>query len=105
LNSHGANRRARAIIDLAALRSNYRHLKQHSGGNHLIAVVKADAYGHGALEVARALPDADAFAVAALGEAVALREAGITQKILLLGGFIRSDELQTCIDLAGLVEN
>ena len=100
MNSHGANRRARAIIDLAALRTNYRHLKQHSGGNRLIAVVKADAYGHGAIPVARALPDADAFAVAALGEALALREAGITQKILVLGGFISADELNTCIDNA-----
>ena len=100
LNSHGANRRPRAIIDLAALRNNYRYLKQQAGGNRLIAVVKADAYGHGAVEVARALPDADAFAVAAVGEAVALREAGIEQKILALGGFIRADELQTCIDHA-----
>lgn len=100
MNSHGANRRARAIIDLAALRTNYRNLKQHSGGNRLIAVVKADAYGHGAIPVARALPDADAFAVAALGEALALREAGITQKILVLGGFISADELKTCIDNA-----
>ena len=100
LNSYGENRRPRAIIDLEALRSNYRYLKQQVGGNRLIAVVKADAYGHGAVEVARALPDADAFAVAAVGEAVALREAGIEQKILALGGFIRADELQTCIDHA-----
>jgi len=61
-------------------------------------VIKADAYGHGALEVAKALPDADAFAVAAVGEAVALREAGIEQKILVLGGFIRAAELQICIE-------
>jgi alanine racemase len=100
LNSHGANRHARAIIDLEALRNNYRYLKQQAGGNRLIAVVKADAYGHGALEVTRALPDADAFAVAAVGEAVALREAGIKQKILVMGGFIRTTELQTCIDHA-----
>jgi alanine racemase len=99
LNSHGANRHARAIIDLEALRNNYRYLKQQAGGgNSLIAVVKADAYGHGAIEVTRALPDADAFAVAAVKEAVALREAGIKQKILVMGGFIRVDELEICID-------
>ncbi len=98
MNNHGAHRHPYAIIDLAALRSNYRYLKEQAGGNRLIAVVKADAYGHGAVEVARALPDADAFAVAAVGEAVALREAGIEQKILALGGFIRADELQTCIE-------
>lgn len=98
MNSHGPNRHSRAIIDLNAIRHNYALLKDISGDKRLIAVVKADAYGHGAIEVARALPEADAFAVAAVGEAVVLREAGIEQKILVLGGFIRTEELQTCID-------
>jgi alanine racemase len=98
LNSHGANRHARASIDLAAIRYNYQRLKTLSGGNQLIAVVKADAYGHGAIQVAKALPNADAFAVAAVGEAVALRNNGITQKILVMGGFITANELQICID-------
>ena len=97
MNSHGSNRHSYAIIDLNAIRHNYTLLKGISGGKRLIAVVKADAYGHGAVEVAKALPDADAFAVAAVGEAVALRETGIEQKILVLGGFIRAEELQTCI--------
>ncbi|UCH40360.1 MAG: alanine racemase [Gammaproteobacteria bacterium] len=99
MNSHGTNRHPRAIIDLEALRHNYRYLKNTADGNRLIAVVKADAYGHGAVEVARALPEADAFAVAAVGEAVALREAGIRQKILVMGGFTTPVELQTCIGL------
>jgi alanine racemase len=98
LNSHGANRHPRAIIDLAALRHNYRYLKQLAGASRVIAVLKADAYGHGANEVATALPDADAFAVAAVGEALALRQAGISQKILVMGGFISAAELQICID-------
>jgi alanine racemase len=93
LNSHGANRHSRVIIDLEALRHNYRYLKEAAGGNRLIAVIKADAYGHGALEVAAALKDADAFAVAAVGEAVALRNAGITQKIIVMGGFVRDPVL------------
>ncbi len=97
LNSHGVNRHSHALIDLDAIRHNYRYLKQISAGNRLIAVVKADAYGHGAIPVAKALTEADAFAVAAVGEARALREAGIKQKILVLGGFIRAEELQTCI--------
>ncbi len=62
-------------------------------------MVKADAYGHGAVEVARALEQADALAVASVGEAIALREAGIRQKILALGGFTTAVELQTCIGL------
>ena len=98
LNSHGLNRHARVSIDLEAIRHNYRLLKEKSGNNQLIAVVKADAYGHGAVEVAKTLPQADAFAVAATGEALALRKAGISQKILVLGGFIRARELQDCID-------
>jgi alanine racemase len=99
LNSHGVNRHPRAIIDLDALRHNYRYLKQLAGGNNLIAVVKADAYGHGASEVAQALAaEADAFAVAAVGEAVSLRNAGISQKILVLGGFVSADELRICVD-------
>lgn len=97
MNSHGANRHSRALIDLDAIRHNYRYLKDIAAGNRLIAVIKADAYGHGAIPVARALSEADAFAVAAVGEARALREAGIRQKILVLGGFIRVEEMQTCI--------
>jgi alanine racemase len=99
LNSHGQNRHSRISIDLAAIRYNYQKLKTLSGGSQLIAVVKADAYGHGAIEIATALPNADAFAVAAVGEAVSLRESGITQKILIMGGFISVAELQSCIDL------
>jgi alanine racemase len=95
---HGANRHPRAIIDLEAVRHNYRYLKQAAGDNYLIAVLKADAYGHGAVEVAKALSDADAFAVAAVGEALALRDAGITQKILIMGGFVSVEELQKCIE-------
>jgi len=100
LNSHGANRHSRAIIDLEALRQNYRYLKETAGGNRLIAVIKADAYGHGAVEVATALADADAdaFAVATVGEAVVLRQAGVTQKIIIMSGFVRLAELQSCID-------
>ena len=95
---HGTNRHPRAIIDLEAIRHNYRYLKQVAGDNRVIAVLKADAYGHGACEVAAALKDADAFAVAATGEALALRRSGITQRILVMGGFISADELQVCIE-------
>jgi alanine racemase len=97
LNSHGLNRYAWASIDLEAIRHNYRLLKKISGDNRLIAVIKADAYGHGAAEVAKALPSADAFAVATSAEAVALRKSGISQKILVLGGYINRKELETCV--------
>ncbi|WP_374316815.1 alanine racemase [Aquabacterium sp.] len=82
-------RPSEVCIDLDALRANYRFLKQHHGGR-LVAVVKADAYGHGADRCARALSQgpvqADAFGVAFVEEAVALREAGVTAPILVLEG-------------------
>lgn len=86
-------RPARALIDLQALRHNYRQARTLGGGRAL-AVVKADAYGHGAVRCAQALQDeADGFAVACIEEALELREAGIHAPILLLEGFFEADEL------------
>ena len=62
----------------------------------MAAAVKADGYGHGLVRVARALNDADAFAVAAVEEAQALRRAGIQQRILLLEGVFEAAELPRC---------
>ena len=93
------HRHSKVIIDLAAIRSNYQYLKSLSPESRLIAVVKADAYGHGALEVAQTLaPIADAFAVATSEEALQIRKAGIEQKILVMGGVVSADELQDCVD-------
>lgn len=87
-------RPARALIDLAALRHNYR-LARRLGGGKALAVVKADAYGHGAVRCARALePEADGFAVACIEEALELREAGVEAPILLLEGFFEAAELE-----------
>ncbi len=86
-------RPARALIDLAALRHNYRLARQLHGGRAL-AVVKANAYGHGAVRCAQALAaEADGFAVAFLEEALELRAAGIRQPILLLEGVFEAAEL------------
>lgn len=94
-------RPARAVIDLAALRHNYRLARQRHGGRAL-AVVKANAYGHGAVRCALALADeADGFAVAFLGEALELRAAGIRAPILLLEGVFDADELDA-VDRHGL---
>jgi len=84
----------RARIDLGAIRANYRHAKAQAPSARALAVVKADAYGHGAVTVARALaPEADAFAVACSEEALELRDAGITNPIVLLEGLFHPDEL------------
>ena len=86
-------RPARATIDLDALRHNYRHART-LGGDKALAVVKADAYGHGAVDCARALDgEADGFGVACIEEAIELRDAGIRAPILLLEGFFDADEL------------
>ena len=85
-------RPARALIDLDALRHNYRLARARHGARSL-AVIKANAYGHGAVACARALPEADGFAVAFLDEAMVLRDAGITQPVVLLEGVFSADEL------------
>jgi alanine racemase len=78
-----------AEIDLHALRANYAALTAYTNGARIMAVVKADAYGHGALETARALgaEGCQHFGVATIEEARQLRVAGLGQRIYLLGGF------------------
>lgn len=79
-------------IRLNHLRENYLTLKKNHG-NKLLAVVKANAYGHGAVQCAHALHDiADGFAVAFLEEAIELRENGITKPIVLLEGVFQAVE-------------
>jgi alanine racemase len=75
--------RAEALVDLNAIKANVEALKKSSGTN-LLAVVKADAYGHGLVPVAKAALDAGAtyLGVALLEEAIVLREAGVTAPIL-----------------------
>jgi alanine racemase len=81
--------RTYARIDRRILQENYQNIQRAVGPEvAVLAVVKADAYGHGAVEVARALAETGArnFAVAYLGEGVRLREAGIAGDIVVLGG-------------------
>lgn len=86
-------RPAHALIHLDALRHNYR-LARELGGGKALAVIKADAYGHGAVRCAQALEaEADGFAVACIEEALELRAAGIRAPILLLEGFFDAAEL------------
>ncbi len=81
-----AIRATRAEIDLAALRHNAAVLRRAAGGTALAAVVKADAYGHGAIEVARGLAGlVERFAVSLVEEGIELRDAGIDQPILVMG--------------------
>lgn len=87
-------RAAKALIDLAAIRTNYLYAKSLAGGARAVAVIKADAYGHGAARVAQAIePGVDAFGVACIEEALELRAGGIQKPVLLLEGFFSPDEL------------
>jgi len=75
---------AEAVVDLAAIGHNVRVLREHAGSSQVMAVVKADGYGHGASQVARAALAAGAaeIGVATLEEALALRRDGITAPVL-----------------------
>jgi alanine racemase len=91
-------RPARAVIDLQALRHNYQ-LARESTGAKALAIIKADAYGHGAVRVAQVLEaEADGFAVACIEEALELRAAGIRAPILLLEGFFEAAELMLIVE-------
>ena len=84
----------KARIDTRALRHNYRVACDITPGSRNIAVVKANAYGHGAALIARPLDDlVPAFAVAGVDEALELRAAGIRKPVLLLEGPITPDEV------------
>ena len=92
-------RPAQALIDLNALRHNYLVARDLHGGRAL-AVIKANAYGHGAVRCAQALQGiADGFAVAFAAEAFELRAAGIKGPILILEGCFDSQELIECARL------
>ncbi|ARP81252.1 alanine racemase [Bordetella genomosp. 8] len=91
------SRPAYASIDLDALRGNYTIARQMHGGR-VLAVLKADAYGHGAAACARALAGlADGYAVAFTDEALALRQAGIDAPILVLEGAFDAPETHTAV--------
>jgi alanine racemase len=81
------------LVHLERIRENFRQIREFSGGRAVIPVLKADAYGHGAVEVARALEPLgpDLLAVAYLAEARALRAAGIGHPLLVLGGLLGGD--------------
>lgn len=88
-------RPARARLNAQALLHNLQQVRRHAARARVMAVVKADAYGHGLSWVAHTLKDADVFAVSSTEEGIALRSAGIQQAIVLLEGFFNADDLST----------
>ena len=82
-----------AQVNLAALRSNLGRVRERAPGTQVMAVVKANAYGHGLMRVLPALDGADGLALVELDAAIALRAAHYARRILLLEGFFSPDEL------------
>ncbi|PPD35662.1 MAG: alanine racemase [Methylomonas sp.] len=81
-------------LDLDAARHNLSQVKRYAPNHKIMAVIKANGYGHGMTRIAQMLDQADAFAVARVDEGVRLRQAGFTQPITVLQGFVCVDELQ-----------
>jgi len=103
-------RRARIILDDNALQHNLQRVKAYAPKSRCMAVIKANAYGHGLLTVARilshVLSSSDYLAVAMPAEAFELRRAGIKQAIVVLHGVNHVDELRECFDQGiGIVVN
>ena len=82
------------MVDVAALQHNYSVVRKLAPHSRILSIVKAGGYGHGLVQVAKALRNSDGFGVATLEEGLALREAGITQPILLLEGLLNQADLQ-----------
>ncbi len=88
---------AYAVINLSAVKHNIEIVKEYAPKAKLMAVIKANAYGHGLLRIANALTHVDAFAVARVDEAIQLRKAGYNNRILILEGFVCEQELKAIV--------
>lgn len=91
--------RAWVEVDAAAIETNARALRRHLRTSELMAVVKADGYGHGALTVARSAlaGGAASLGVATLAEGIELRRSGIEAPVLVLGGLSHEQDLRSCL--------
>ena len=87
-----------ATIDTDALRHNLQIIRRCAPRSRVMAVIKANAYGHGLVTVARALHSADAFAVARVDEGLILRAAGIQGRVVLLEGVFDGEQLRAAFD-------
>ncbi|MCX7097901.1 MAG: alanine racemase [Methylococcales bacterium] len=88
---------AYAVLDLAAAAHNLQVVKRYAPRAKVMAVIKANGYGHGMLRMATSLQAADAFAVARVDEGVRLRKSGISQRIAVLEGFTCAEELEALL--------
>lgn len=90
-------RPAKALIDLGALKHNLEVVKHQAPNSKVMAVIKANGYGHGIIRVAKQLSAADGFGVASIDDALLLRQEGFLHRILLLEGLFNETELEIAI--------
>lgn len=91
------SRPTKVTINLAALKHNLDRVRHYAPQSKVLAVLKANAYGHGLTRVALALSKADVFGVCCIEEALELRAVGIKKAILLMEGFFTADELPVIV--------
>lgn len=92
-------RPTRAVVDAQALRHNFAEVRRRAPGARVMAIVKANGYGHGLVWVAKTLADSAAgFGVASVDEGLVLREAGIKSPVCLLEGFFETSELPLLVE-------
>ncbi|MGD8574091.1 MAG: alanine racemase [Gammaproteobacteria bacterium] len=91
-------RPARAVISVQALKHNLRQVRRLAPHSRVMACIKANGYGHGIEPVSRALAETDAFAVACLEEGLAVREAGLSNPVVLLEGVFAGAELPRAME-------
>ena len=88
---------AYAVLNLDAVQHNLQKVRRCAPQAKIMAVIKANGYGHGLLRIAEALQNADAFAVARVDEGIRLRKAGIKTRIAVLEGFSCAEELDELV--------
>ena len=86
-----------AVIQPAAIRHNLQRIRAATPGCRVMAVIKANGYGHGLVTAAKILHDVDALAVARVSEGLRLREAGIEQRIVVLEGCSNAEEAEAAV--------
>ncbi len=89
---------AYAVLNMEAAAHNVAVVRRYAPNAKVMAVIKANGYGHGLLRIAEALQDVDAFAVARVDEGIRLRKAGVTHRISVLEGFVSGAELDQFIE-------
>tara|TARA_B100000035_G_scaffold57827_1_gene46046 strand:- start:21474 stop:22541 length:1068 start_codon:yes stop_codon:yes gene_type:complete len=97
----------KATFNTKSFASNLERVRSIAPKSKIMAVLKANAYGHGLIEAARALSSAEGFAVLSLSEAIQLREYGFDQHLLLLEGFFSAYEIKVCsqMNIGAVIHN